>query len=879
MNSIVDRAISEAKSNQLTFCKFVSANDAGETGGHQSGLYIPRHSYRILFDSPGEKGENKEDVALLIWENGEVADCKFSYYGKGSRNEYRATRLGRHFNEGDFVVLIKGKNHYLGFLLRNDNEIEYFLNAFALSVEDTNSLIVNETANFKPKAHILTLLGEELIKSPVMAIYELIKNGYDADAKNVDVIFGNIEDLKKAHIIIEDSGTGITKEVLKEVWFEPGTDFRKPVNEAGIRQIKRSPIFKRIPMGEKGVGRFAVHKLANKIKLISRPANIISGENGNIIVELLDYELEVEIDWRNFSQSKYLEDVNIFWRIKDNRSNFHFKTNSGTRIELSSLKEEWSRGMARQLKRQTISMLSPKNDASKFRINLDFKNWWLNDFPEVSAILETAPYTLIAFIDEDYNMTFDYFFQTQNNKSIGNRKIDKDSKSEIDRKKHAINVKSFFGKAFKEFLISKEYETQKIDDIVATIGTQKLPFGNLMLELYSFDLDSQSLKDTINTPSLVKELLKEHAGIKVFKGDLRVYDYGDPGNDWLGLDLKRVQNKDWFSNNQNIGYIYLDPETSNCLVEKTNREGFIENEFYLHFLVLVEFLLEQFKAERSSDRRRWLAFNKSGGHSSFEKNISTFKEIINNSDISENEKHSLLHEAEKIENQYQEDKNTLLIPASVGMSTSFAMHEIEKLIPRMRESVRSSPVDIISLRNQVNELEDYTGGILSIMRKGGIRSIDLLESLEQAISNYNTRLRSRQIEVSINIDPSISQIRCDKRLFIVIIMNLIDNSLYWLDSVTKPFKGIYFIAKPIVNGVSILVVDNGPGFKDSIEDIVSPFFTRKHNGIGIGMYLIDTVMLQFGKLNIIYDKNDLINRGIPDQYDGAAVELIFNKNQ
>jgi hypothetical protein len=137
-----------------------------------------------------------------------------------------------------------------------------------------SKVTINVASTFKPKAHILTLLGEELIKSPVMAIYELIKNGYDADAKNVDVLFENIEDFQKAKIVVVDSGTGITEEVLENVWFEPGTDFRKPISIEGIRQIKRSPIFKRIPMGEKGVGRFAVHKLGNKIKLISRAASV-----------------------------------------------------------------------------------------------------------------------------------------------------------------------------------------------------------------------------------------------------------------------------------------------------------------------------------------------------------------------------------------------------------------------------------------------------------------------------------------------------------------------------------------------------------------------------------------------------------------------------
>src|SRR5690554_7909964 len=90
--------------------------------------------------------------------------------------------------------------------------------------------------HFKPKAHILTLLGEELIKSPVMAIYELVKNSYDADANKVDVYFRDVDDLEKAAIIVEDDGIGMTSEIVEDVWLEPGSDFRKPINKDGIRE-------------------------------------------------------------------------------------------------------------------------------------------------------------------------------------------------------------------------------------------------------------------------------------------------------------------------------------------------------------------------------------------------------------------------------------------------------------------------------------------------------------------------------------------------------------------------------------------------------------------------------------------------------------------
>ncbi|OQX77920.1 MAG: hypothetical protein B6D64_07545, partial [Bacteroidetes bacterium 4484_276] len=207
--------------------------------------------------------------------------------------------------------------------------------------------------HFNPKAHILTLLGEELIKNPVMAIYELVKNSYDADAKRVDVRFINIDSIDDAAISVEDDGIGMTSEIIEDVWLEPGSDNRKPVDiKTGVRQIIKSIIFNRVPMGEKGVGRFAVHKLGSKILLITRPLIITIDEGTNKIQKqkLADYEIQLFINWEDFNQTKHLSDIPIKWKLKKDINDFRFKDKSGTYIHISGLKEKWTKGMARQLK-------------------------------------------------------------------------------------------------------------------------------------------------------------------------------------------------------------------------------------------------------------------------------------------------------------------------------------------------------------------------------------------------------------------------------------------------------------------------------------------------------------------------------------------------
>jgi anti-sigma regulatory factor (Ser/Thr protein kinase) len=727
--------------------------------------------------------------------------------------------------------------------------------------------------HFNPKAHILTLLGDELIKSPVMAIYELVKNSYDADADKVNVYFRNIDNIDDAAIIIEDFGTGMTSDVIENVWLEPGSDYRKPVDSDGVRQIKKSPIYKRVPMGEKGVGRFAVHKLGSKILLITRPLLIETDRNNNVIgTQLADYEIQLYINWKDFSQSKHLSDVPIKWKINRDEQKFRFKETSGTYIHLSGLKETWTRAMARKLKGQTLSMLSPKVNEISFKINLNFDNQWLVDFPTADKIIDEAPYKITAFIGEDYDLDFEYEFSLKNNPEIESNIIKNDPA-------YNKNIKSFIRYDLEKQLENNEYDPTTLNELLKDFDDKPLPFGNLIFEFYSYDLDSASMRDYTESADTLKKILKEHSGIKVFKGDLRIYDYGEPGNDWLGLDLERIQNKSWFSNNQNIGYIYLDPETSGKLVEKTNREGFINDDVFVLFKIVLKYILTEFKATRSSDRAKWLRRNNKASDKSFESKVSNFKLLIDGFDFPEEDKQKLLGEAEKLEEQYEENKNTLLIPAGVGMTASVALHEIEKLVPRMEETVYTVPLNANQIKDQVEELREYTDGIISVLRKGGDTTISIRECVNIAFSNYRLKMKVRKINHILELDDHQDIVKCDKRYFITVLMNIIDNSIYWLDTTNLLSKGIYVKSFRENDAQCLIFVDNGPGFKDEITDLVRPFFSRKTDGIGIGLYLIDTIMMKYGKVDIVTDNMKYSELNIPAEYRGAGVILKFNKQQ
>lgn len=128
--------------------KFISANDAGSTGSHQSGFYLPNSSWPIFFDSPGVKGKNKDQPVTILWESEDLeTKSRCIWYGEGTRREYRLTRFGRGFpylkdtHIGSMVILIKtGNDEFSGWVLDSDYDIETFLAEFDISHMDSGGI-------------------------------------------------------------------------------------------------------------------------------------------------------------------------------------------------------------------------------------------------------------------------------------------------------------------------------------------------------------------------------------------------------------------------------------------------------------------------------------------------------------------------------------------------------------------------------------------------------------------------------------------------------------------------------------------------------------------------------------------------------------------
>lgn len=148
MDSILQNAVQSAQKAEIAFTKFITANDTGTTGGHQAGFHIHKNAWPLFFSKPGEKGSNRDLMVTIKWQNDFFTTSRFIYYGVGTRNEYRLTRFGKGFpfltenNVGDLLILCKHEStNYEAFVLQKDEEIEDFLAALNITVNDTNKII------------------------------------------------------------------------------------------------------------------------------------------------------------------------------------------------------------------------------------------------------------------------------------------------------------------------------------------------------------------------------------------------------------------------------------------------------------------------------------------------------------------------------------------------------------------------------------------------------------------------------------------------------------------------------------------------------------------------------------------------------------------
>lgn len=685
---------------------------------------------------------------------------------------------------------------------------------------------------FKPRARLLLLLGDQLIRDAGIAVFELVKNAYDADSPDVTVTMSHVDDRKRGSIVIEDNGSGMDHETVTNVWLEPGTDYRGEQRRRG----KRTRTYGRLPLGEKGVGRFASHKLGTRVKLITRRAN--------------SPEVVVGIDWEgDFSKKRYLADVPV---TVGEREPEHFTSRkTGTRIEITDLRTTWDRGMVRELARAMNSISVPFGAKGDFQTKLVLadNNDWLKGILDARQLLKYALFKAKCdLVGDKLSYTYSFTPFPAMTGKVESRTIKRTGKEAIkmtaDLKGHSV--------------------------------------GPVHIDLFIFDRQPKSLQlGNITDKKGLKDYLDKSGGIRVYRDGIRVYDYGEPGNDWLELDSKRINIPgEHISNNLIIGAVSLklesgfDTDKGIGLIEKTNREGFVDNLDFREFKKSVQFAITAIETERNLDKTRIRnAYSSGVSKEPVIEDITELRKIAKRRKLTT----EIGPYLDRIEKDYVLIRDRFLTSASAGLSLSVVIHEVEKGVQELSKAVlkeRSSS----RLKVLAKHLADLIEGFAALAQRSGSANTKASALISQALFNTNLRLEHHVIKSIVNLKQGDFQANCPRRLVISTLMNLIDNSIWWLDNKwgtgkTRSPKLLYLgTSREFSGGPAIIVADNGPGFIDPPEFLIEPFISRKPDGMGLGLHIADEVMkAQNGQL--VFPQPGDVN--LPKEFNGAVVALVF----
>lgn len=211
---------------------------------------------------------------------------------------------------------------------------------------------------FKVSSALKDLVGKDLITSDNVAIFELVKNSYDAYANHVIITF--LED----KITIADNGKGMSYQDLKDKWLFLGFSAKKDGTEdvANDKQKSYRDKIKRYYAGSKGIGRFSCDRLGRFLTITTKTEDANKSE-------------QISLDWSKFEadQKKEFADIDVVHRSTDATSIFPDNISHGTFIEISDLHDDetpWTRKHILEMKRSLQKLINPFSESNDFLIEI-----------------------------------------------------------------------------------------------------------------------------------------------------------------------------------------------------------------------------------------------------------------------------------------------------------------------------------------------------------------------------------------------------------------------------------------------------------------------------------------------------------------------------
>ena len=677
---------------------------------------------------------------------------------------------------------------------------------------------------FRMHPRVFAALGADLVTNDVVAVIELVKNSYDAFARNVWLRFCD-DPSQGAYLEIEDDGDGMTREIIEEVWCLVATPFKEqnPLVTSG-KKVRRVA-------GEKGLGRLSVARLGERLHMITQSPGFPCWE--------------VNVNWSDISEGNDLS--RSFAECRQYREDQPFKK-SGTRLQIQSLKTQWDDNRISDLEDNLARLISPFSDLGDFNIFLS--GFGENETEEVKIespeFLSRPKYSIRGDVDRKGNVKGIYRFGAISDGTTREKEL----KLSWERLYDDIQDKTQF-----------------------PYSSDEAHCGVFSFEIRAWDIapeDTQEIAERFDIQkSLVRKAIRVHKGISVYRNGVLVLPKSDNARDWLGLDLRRVSKVGTrLSTSQVVGYVSITAEENPQIEDTSDRERLASCLEVAEFEEILKGVVALLENERDMDRikpDRERPMDDLFEVLSAEELVA---EVIALSDEGADASEAIpllrafslsLDAARKT---IQERFVYYSRMATVGTIAQMLVHEI-----RNRTTAFGSFLEFVKSRfgpfkeqgierefrfadNAVNSLErlaDTFAPLASRAFRRRKRLSVLEDQIQECLALQRAEIKRKRIRC--RVPDSETHVAADPGELDAIILNLITNAVYWLGDVAKENRELEFRLVPISGGdrMRVWINDTGPGLDaDDVEKVFWPGVTRKPGGIGMGLTVASELVAAYG---------------------------------
>lgn len=735
-----------------------------------------------------------------------------------------------------------------------------------------------EKMKYNISARTTILIGREGVSRADGAIIELIKNTYDADADFCYIAFDSQND--KLYIL--DNGIGMTKSIIQDCWMLIGTDNKK-YNYLSDK--------KRVKSGEKGIGRFALDRLGSKCTMYTKN-----------ISEPLIYWFN---DWDKFEEvGKTLDDISADFEFLENdfisiipkvivdnlklltkekieeltaagKEHPKFSLETGTLFIIEGLRDKWDNTEIDKIF-SVLGFLVPPGEQSQYYL-----------FAQTSADKPAEEIQCQVIDDYDYKVMASFdgesvkatIFRNEYDLNI----IPKDLFEEDAFKVEPYTLDSFKKGVFETKMSLAELTGNSNEDFLKK-AKEVGPFEFQYVFMKLAGGEGNYYTKAVNAKR--KLWMQEHGGIKIYRDNFVVRPYGDPNSktyDWLGLDARKGGNpvavshksEKWHVNNSQIqGTVLISRTNNSSILDKANREGVIENEYFDVLTNILQGIISLFEKDRAYIAHHIKEYRdvKEEKEATKEKASDIANEILKKKRKRKKEQTQAESDSEQMAKAvkiYEEEREELISEikllralATNGLMTTTMAHDLKTinslLVARVngfRIALKKGDKTLIErnlrdLKTNDEFLKAWITVITTQSNKDRRKRLkkDIVKTIETGINMLSPILIRKKVTIEVNTNQCVAVRRIFETDFDSIIYNLIINSIESFESTKCENRKITISIDQADNKLYIHYLDNGhglsEGFKSNPYDIFKYGTTSKYDskgnqiGTGLGMYIV-----------------------------------------